>query len=186
VGLIADWRKSATIAFKAAGEAVVLLGHTVGHLGQSLWLRELHGREDGPPPPVDLGVERRLGDLIRGLIDDGLVSAVHDCADGGAAVTIAEMALAGGIGMTMPVVPQIANPAATLFGEDQGRIIVTTRDPDAVRARANAANLFSIGIGMTGGDVITFEMIDRGGPQSVSLADLRTAHERFLPALMGA
>ncbi len=184
VGLLADWSKSATIAFKAAGEDVVLIGHTKGHVGQSIWLREIHGREEGAPPPVDLAVERRAGELIRDLIAEGLVTAVHDCSDGGAAVTVAEMALAGNIGMTMPVVPQIPNPAAILFGEDQGRYIVTARDGAAIRARATAANLFSIPLGTTGGDALTFDLIDRGGPQALSLTDLRAANEGFFPALM--
>ncbi len=184
VGLLADWSKSATIAFKAAGEDIVLIGHSIGHVGQSLWLREIHGREEGPPPPVALDVERRAGELIRNLIAEGLVTAVHDCSDGGAAVAVAEMALAGNIGMTMPVVPQIPNPCALLFGEDQGRYVVTARDGAAVRARAAAANLFSIPIGTTGGDTLTFDLIDRGGPQQITLTNLRAAHEGFFPALM--
>ena len=184
VGLLADWSKSATIAFKATGEHVILIGHSKGHVGQSLWLREIHDQEAGAPPPVDLAVERRAGDLIRGLIAEGLVTAVHDCSDGGAAVTVAEMALAGNMGMTMPVVPQIENPAALLFGEDQGRYVVTTHDPATVRARATAANLFTVPIGTTGGNALTFDLIDRGGMQSITLTQLRTAHEAFFPALM--
>ena len=184
VGLLADWSKSVTIAFKAAGEDIILLGHTIGHLGQSIWLRECHDREEGPPPPVDLAAERRAGELIQSLIADGLVTAVHDCSDGGAAVTLAEMALAGNIGVIVPVVPQIPSPAAILFGEDQGRYIVTTRDAASVRARAAAANIFSIPLGSTGGEAMGFDMIDRGGVHSVSLADLRTAHESFFPTLM--
>jgi phosphoribosylformylglycinamidine synthase subunit PurL len=184
VGLLADWSKSATIAFKAAGDDILILGHTVGHLGQSIWLREIHGREEGSSPPVDLAAERRAGELIQSLIAEGLVTAVHDCSDGGAAVTLAEMALAGNIGVIVPVVPQIGNPAAILFGEDQGRYIVTTRDAATVRARAAEANIFSIPLGSTGGDAVGFDMIDRGGVQSIPLADLRAAHERFFPALM--
>ncbi len=184
VGLLADWSKSATIAFKSAGEDILILGHTVGHLGQSIWLRELHGREEGPPPPVDLAAERRAGELIQSLITDGLVTAVHDCSDGGAAVALAEMALAGNIGVIVPVVPQIPNPAAILFGEDQGRYIVTTRDAATVRARATEANIFSIPLGSTGGDAVGFDMINRGGVRSMTLNDLRTAHESFFPALM--
>jgi len=84
----------------------------------------------------------------------------------------------------MPVVPQILNPAAILFGEDQGRYVVTARDGAAIRARATAANLFSIPIGSTGGNALTFDIIDRGGPQSVSLVELRAAHEGFFPSLM--
>ena len=69
-----------------------------------------HGRRDGPPPPVDLAAERRAGELVRALIADGMVSAVHDCSDGGAAVAIAEMALAGGIGLTLTVVARVRQP----------------------------------------------------------------------------
>jgi phosphoribosylformylglycinamidine synthase len=95
------------------------------------------------------------------------------------------MALASGIGLTMTVVPQIPNPAAILFGEDQGRFVISTRDPDAVRAAANAAGLFAVPIGTTGGTSIAFDLVDRGGVQSVTLDDLRTAHEGFFPNLMG-
>src|SRR5881398_2620523 len=129
VGLLADWSKSATIAFKGTGDVIVLIGTRSGHLGQSLWLREVHGREEGPPPPVDLAAEKRAGECIRQLIAQGLVTAVHDCSDGGAAIAVAEMALAGSVGVHMTVVEQIPNPGAILFGEDQGRYLVTTRDP---------------------------------------------------------
>ncbi|MEP6784939.1 MAG: phosphoribosylformylglycinamidine synthase subunit PurL [Sphingomonadales bacterium] len=184
VGLLKDWSKSATIAFKDADEHIILIGFTRGHVGQSIWLRECHGREEGPPPPVDLAAERRAGELIRSLIRSGSVTAVHDCSDGGAAVAVAEMALAGNIGMTMTVVAEIPNPGAILFGEDQGRYVITTRDPDAIRAAATDANLFTVPIGTTGGDALTFDLVGRGGPQSVTLADLREAHEGFFPALM--
>ena len=186
VGVIEDVSQAATIAFKAEGETIVLIGHSASQVGQSLWLKECHGRSDGAPPAVDLAAERRAGELIARLIAGGQVSAVHDCADGGAAVALAEMALAGGIGLSMTVIAQIPNPAAILFGEDQGRYVVTTRDPASVRAAANAAQLFAVEIGTTGGVALTFNLVERGGQQSVSLADLRVAHEGFFPALMGA
>src|SRR6266542_6634821 len=98
VGLIDDFSKSASIAFKAADEMIVLLGETKGWLGQSLYLREICGREEGAPPPVDLMAERRVGDFVRGLIGEQFVSAVHDLSDGGLVIAVAEMALASGIG----------------------------------------------------------------------------------------
>ncbi|HET8749378.1 MAG TPA: phosphoribosylformylglycinamidine synthase subunit PurL [Sphingomicrobium sp.] len=186
VGLLEDWEKSATIAFKAEGEHLILIGHSDSHVGQSLWLEVCQGRREGRAPAVDLGVERRAGECIRQLIAHGLVTAVHDCSDGGAAVAVAEMALAGNLGLRMTVVEQIPNPAAILFGEDQGRYVVTTRDPDKVRAAANAAKLFAVPIGTTGSDRITFDLVGRGGEQSVALADLRAAHESFFPKLMGS
>jgi phosphoribosylformylglycinamidine synthase len=178
VGLLADWEKSATIGFKSEGEVLVLLGHSTGHIGQSLWLEVCHGRRDGGPPAVDLAVERRLGELLRKLIGDRLATAVHDISDGGALVAIAEMALAGGIGVEISL-PNVPNPAAVLFGEDQGRALVTTDDPDSMIAAATAANIFAAPIGRTGGNSVS------GPGFSASLADLRAAHEGFFPKLMG-
>jgi phosphoribosylformylglycinamidine synthase len=185
VGLLDDWSNSATIAFKAEGEHLILIGHSQSHVGQSLWLEVCHGRREGPPPSVDLAAEKRAGECVQSLIADGLVTAIHDCSDGGAAVAVAEMALAGNIGMRMTVVPQIPNAGAILFGEDQGRYVVATRDPDSVRALANEAQLFAVPIGTTGGDALTFDLVGRGGEQSVKLAELRAAHESFFPKLMG-
>jgi phosphoribosylformylglycinamidine synthase len=179
VGLLEDWAKSATIEFKAEGETLMLLGHSTGHVGQSLWLEVCHGSHQGAPPRVDLAVERRLGEVIRQLIAAGFVSAVHDISDGGALVAVAEMALAGSIGVRLKL-PTAANPAAIMFGEDQGRMLVTTSDPDSVAARASAANIFAARIGETGGDAV------EGPGFSASLADLRAAHEGFFPKLMGS
>ncbi len=172
VGLLDDVTRMATIAFKAEGETLLLVGYSAGHVGQSLWLRECHGREEGPPPPIDLEVERRHGDFVRDLVRDGLVSAVHDVSDGGALVAITEMALAGDIGVEITL-PEVENPAAVLFGEDQARYLVTAKDADAVTARAGEAGVFIAPVGRTGGDAVK-------GPQlSVSLADLRDANDRF-------
>src|SRR5579863_3986527 len=104
VGLIEDAANSASLGFKRAGETIILIGETRGHLGQSLYLREILGREEGAPPPVDLDAERRNGDFVRGQILGGGVSACHDLSDGGLLVALAEMAMAGGIGaaLTLP------------------------------------------------------------------------------------
>src|SRR5215208_3572381 len=78
VGLLEDFSKSATLAFKAEAEAILLIGGAPGWLGQSLYLRDVCGREEGAPPPVDLAAERRHGDFVRGLIACGQATAVHD------------------------------------------------------------------------------------------------------------
>jgi phosphoribosylformylglycinamidine synthase len=171
VGLLKDWRKSATIGFKAEAEEIAVLGFNHGHLGQSLWLREIAGQEAGPPPPVDLAAEREMGERVRALIDEGLVSAVHDVADGGLLVAIAEMALAGNVGAELDGM----SGAALAFGEDQGRYVVTLADAEILRTRG----IPYTGIGRTGGDAL----VVNGGP--VALEDLRRAHEGFFPKLMG-
>ena len=122
-------------------------------------------------------MERRAGELVRDLVASDTVSAVHDISDGGALVAIAEMALASGIGVEVTL-PNVPNPAAVLFGEDQGRYLVATRDPQAVIAKATAANIFAAPVGTTGGAAVA------GPGFSASLADLRAAHEGFFPALM--
>jgi len=177
-GLLEDWDKSATIGLKAERETLVLLGHSTGHVGQSLWLDLCHDGREGAPPPVDLSVERRLGELLRKLVGEGRVSAAHDISDGGALVAIAEMAIASGIGVEISL-PNVPNPASVLFGEDQGRALVTTSDPDSVIAAATTANIFAAPIGQTGGDAVS------GPGFSASIADLRAAHEGFFPKLMG-
>ena len=83
----------ATLAFKAAGDAILLIGGHGTHLGQSIYLREVLGREEGAPPPVDLAVEKRNGDFVRNLISTGQVTAVHDVSDGGLGLAVIEMAL---------------------------------------------------------------------------------------------
>jgi phosphoribosylformylglycinamidine synthase len=178
------WRKSASIGFKAEGETIVFLGKTVGHLGQSLWLREIHGCEDGPPPPVDLREERLYGELVRALIDEGLVTAVHDVADGGAAVAVAEMVLAGNMGATIGTTRDDRSWTGVIFGEDQGRYMVTTSDPDAVMQRVMEAGRFGLPIGRTGGRALRFAF-DAAPMTEISLDDLRGAHEEFFPRLMG-
>ncbi len=184
IGLLPDWQKSATISFKAEGEMIAMIGQPSGHLGQSLWLREIHGREEGPPPPVDLAEERANGDFVRSLIADGIVTAVHDISDGGAAVALVEMALAGGMGATVAGDLNDRSPAAMVFGEDQSRYLVTTADPDALIERAAAAERFVAPIGRTGGDSIRFAF-DGGPLHQIPLKELRTAHEGFFPRLMG-
>ncbi|HEV2078346.1 MAG TPA: phosphoribosylformylglycinamidine synthase subunit PurL [Allosphingosinicella sp.] len=182
VGLLKDWRKSATIAFKNEGDDIWLIGEGAGHLGQSLWLREIAGREEGPPPPVDLEAERRNGDPVRSLILEELVTAVHDISDGGLLVALAEMALAGGMGVRLDKLT-LDRPDlhAFLFGEDQARYIVTTGNSDPVVRALAAAKVPHSFLGSVAGDAIALP-----GQQPLPLEQLRAAHEGFFPQLMGS
>jgi phosphoribosylformylglycinamidine synthase len=185
VGLLADWSKSATIAFKGIGDTILAIGERSGHLGQSIWLRELHGREEGPPPPVDLRAERRTGDFIRAQIQNGAITACHDVSDGGLAVTLAEMALASGIGAIVTE-PQPFGVAGSFFGEDQGLYIVTVCDTCLAdfMAAAHAADVPADSLGRTIARRVIFECDE--SDYSVTIDALRDAHEGFFPKLMGA
>ncbi len=178
VGLLDEFTKSMTLAFKAEGEAILLIGETRGWLGQSLYLREVCGREEGAPPPVDLAAERRHGDFVRGLIGDGLVTAVHDVSDGGLLVALAEMALAGRVGAVLEAPSQI--PAnAFWFGEDQARYVVTAVDASAVLRRAQAAGVPLTRLGATGGTVLAV-----ANERPLPVADLAAQFEGWFPAYM--
>ena len=168
----------ATMALKPDSSALVLLGDTTGEIGQSLYLKYIEGREEGAPPPVNLEAEKRTGDLVRALIRDGFTSTVHDVSDGGLYVAIAEMALAGNIGADV-FLPETGNPVMWLFGEDQGRYVIATRNPDAILTMAEAAHIPAAIIGQTGGEVLTVE-----GEDPVRLEELRALHEGWLPGLM--
>jgi phosphoribosylformylglycinamidine synthase II len=157
------------------GFELVLIGDTVGWLGQSLWLREIAGREDGPPPPVDLRAERRNGDFVRELILAGEVAACHDLSDGGLLVAVAEMALAGNVGVGLVN----EGDHAFWFGEDQSRYLLCVLFSDKILQAAAAAGVPATRLGMSGGDSLTLP-----GGVSISLERLRTAHERFFPAWM--
>jgi phosphoribosylformylglycinamidine synthase len=185
VGVIADVAGMMTLAFKRPGETIVLVGESQGWLGSSLYVRELcrEVAATGPhaPPPVVLPAERRNGDLVRRLIEDGAVSACHDLADGGLLVALAEMALAGGLGFGV----EIHGPAplhAILFGEDQGRYLVTTSDPEAILSRATKANVPATALGHT----VAEPRLTLNGRLLISLDDLRAAHEGWFPAYMAA
>jgi len=180
VGLIDDAAKSVTLAFKRPGEAILLVGETRGHLGSSLYLREIAGREDGAPPPVDLAAERRNGDAVRAEILAGRVSACHDVSDGGLLVALAEMAMAGGVGASAAA-PAGVPAHAFWFGEDQGRYVLTTSDPEAMTARLGVAGVPARRLGTTGGDSLTVE-----GADAISTAELRRINEAWLPAYMAA
>ncbi len=181
VGVVDDFQKSATIPFKAAGEVILLIGETQGWLGQSLYLRDICGREEGAPPPVDLIEERENGDLVRGLITAGVVTAVHDVSDGGLLVALAEMAMASGIGATLTAGPDDTPAHAYWFGEDQARYIVTVPAASAgqVIERARDAGVLVERIGVTGGDALSLP-----GERPLAVADLNRRFEGWLPGYM--
>jgi len=181
VGLFDDVTKSASIAVKQEGDAVVLIGDTAGWLGASSYLETILGREEGAPPPVDLAAEKRNGDFVRGLILSGRVTACHDLSDGGLAVALAEMAMAGKIGINAAGARSALPATAFLFGEDQARYIVTAKPDalDALLADAAKAGVPATMLGVTGGKLLTLP-----GEAPISIVDLDTAHEGWLPAFM--
>jgi phosphoribosylformylglycinamidine synthase II len=188
VGLIPDWSQMTRIGFAGEGEMILLFGAPAWwgtHLGQSAYMRDIHGRADGPPPPVDLTHEKKVGDYVRKLIRSGVATAVHDLSDGGLAVGLAEMAMASGIGATVSQLAQ-GDPIPQFFGEDQGRYLVTVNfsaqsdEFEAMHAELKELGIFAPWIGTTGGRELKL-----GHARAISVADLKAAHEGWFPRFMG-
>ena len=188
VGIIDDYDTMMTMGFKAEGEAIYLVGSEAwatpdperSHLGKSLWLQVVHGRDEGRAPPVDLSLEKHAGETVRELIEAGLVSAVHDVSDGGIAVALAEMAMAGGIGAEVEGNDKYT-AAQWWFGEDQGRYIITVPDRQAFNEQMakgtqneDTARVGFRRIGTTGGSSLL----------GVSLEELKAAHRSFFAEWM--
>jgi phosphoribosylformylglycinamidine synthase len=169
VGLLKDWRIASTIAFKAEGEFLAVIGPSYPDIGQSLWLRTICGREDGEPPRVDLADERLNGEIVRRLIAEGKVTAVHDISDGGLLVAAAEMALAGNLGVVLDPMD-----TAFAFSEAQSRYLVTYRADSPL----NRSEVPFERIGTVGGNALVVN------GQAIPLDALRHAHEGFFPGLM--
>jgi phosphoribosylformylglycinamidine synthase len=176
VGLLDDVSKAMTIAIKAEGETIFLIGETHGHVGQSLYLREIFGKEEGAPPPVNLTAERRHGKFIRSLIAEREITACHDVSDGGLLVAVAEMALAGNVGCALEIE---GADAGFWFGEDQARYVVTARDPDLIEQKALAAGVPFLEFGVTGGKDLSIK-----GNKPLALSELKALHESWLPHYM--
>ncbi len=183
VGLVKDVARTVGLGLRAEGDAIILIGETAGWLGQSIYLREINGREEGAPPPVDLSVEKRNGDFVRSAILAGTITAAHDLSDGGLGIALAEMVLGSAFGADIAL-PESGAPAhALLFGEDQGRYLVTVA-ADAAHAlitNAKAAGVPAYLLGSVVASDLTITNIC-----TISKTALVDRHEAWFPAFMNA
>ncbi len=179
VGVIKNLDKRVGNSFKKEDEVILVIGETKGHLGSSIYLREIEGREEGTPPHVDLATERKNGDFVRSLIEQGKVTACHDISDGGLYVAVAEMAMASGIGADLKIETQ-APLFAYLFGEDQARYVVVAKKSDVAEIIASSGkkSIFIQEIGVTGGNEIKLQ------GKSLKISELKVLNEKVLPEYM--
>ncbi len=179
VGLIEDVSTMTKVSGANDGDVVFLIGTEAVHLGQSLYLREVVGEENGPSPTVDLLTERMRGDFVRAAIRSGEISSCHDISDGGLAVALAEMCMANDTGMTLSL--EASNPHAALFGEDQSRYILTMPEnyADMFAANAEGSGVFFSRLGTVGGDTLTI-----GKFVSLSVAEMKMLNEAWFPEFM--
>ena len=180
VGLISNLDYISTLAGAKDGDTLIMIGDTIGWLGASIYLRDVLGREEGAPPPVNLETEIKNGNYIRKLIYNRRVNAVHDCADGGLALAAIEMALAANIGVSLSNKTTLPLHA-WLYGEDQGRYLLSV-DKNSINPILDTAKAFDVNaqiIGEFGGNQIKVK-----DGFNMALKACREVHENWLPNYM--
>ncbi len=184
VGLVGVVHELTTVpppAALAVGSTIVVFGSTHAEVGGSEWASR-HGLRDGMPPAVDLAAARALHELVAAVVGERSVSGVHDCSDGGLAVALAEMAIAGGCGfrVELPAAEPIV-PALGWFSESTSRVVLAIADEhlDGVLARAEAAGVPAAVIGTGGGARLVSADFD------VALADADDAWRNAIPRALG-
>jgi phosphoribosylformylglycinamidine synthase len=158
VGVLQDASKRVTMAFKDAGDVIVLLGETADELGGSEYLSTVHGVIAGAPPAIVIEDELAIHRALLDAIEAGLVKSAHDCSEGGVAVSLAECAIAGALGASVALDDDLA-PVSSLFSETQGRVVLTVAEDfaDALTGLLVERLVpFSV-IGDVGGDRLVIE-----------------------------
>ncbi len=178
LGLIDELDDRPPPAALTGGARIVVLGERAIELSGSEWAAVVHGLDGGMPPRADLAPARVLHDLVRALVAGGLVDGVHDCSDGGLAVALAEMAIAGECGFDVTI-----GGAAECFSESASRVVVAVDAAlvDDVLTRAAAGGVRAADVGVAGGDrLLAREAFD------VPLADAARAWRDAIPHALGA
>lgn len=180
VGILKNVKHHCTLDFKQENDVILLIGKTKGHLGNSIYLREIEQEEQGNPPTVNLETEKQHGDFVRTLIETQQITACHDISDGGLYVALAEMAISGNIGAELTIETNSTPLFATLFGEDQARYLITTTQDkaDTIINQANEKNIPIKALGITKGKSLILNNLP-----PLSIKELQKANEGTLPAL---
>jgi phosphoribosylformylglycinamidine synthase len=182
VGLVDDCSKNAGMSFLSAGDRVGLIGGVgEGHLGGSEYLKVVHGKIAGMPPPLDLAREKSVQRAVRACVRAGAVRAAHDCSDGGLAVALAEMCFARELGCKVRLRSSL-RADGLLFGEDASRILVSYAPGHAAEVQklcAEAGASFEE-IGEVGGPSLVVE-----GVLDAPLVGLKEAWSRAIPRIVG-
>ena len=199
VGLMDDCALHAGSGFLAAGDKVALVGGKgQGHLGGSEFLKVVHGKMAGLPPPLDFAREKATQKAVRDGVRAGALKAAHDCSDGGLAVALAEMCFARGLGCRVSLAANL-RPDALLFGEDASRIVISYAESarEQVAAICAAAGAELEEIGQVGGASLIIECSvpwtpHAGGPAGspaglldAPVAELKAAWSAAIPSLVG-
>ena len=181
VGLLKDSNNMITVAPKNEGDVIMVIGESHGHIGCSEYLNVIEGREEGAPPTVDLALERKNGDFVRGQIQNKNISACHDISDGGLFIALAEMAMASKMGMDISINNGDIPIHAYGFGEDQARYVISA-SPETANDIVDAASAAGVEIETIGN--VSGTALDVQNAFTISVDELLDAHAMWMPNYM--
>jgi phosphoribosylformylglycinamidine synthase subunit PurL len=188
VGLVDSLAHITRSAFSVPGDAIVLLGENTDELGGSEYLARIHDEVAGRPPRCDLAHERALVDALLEAIRDGTVRSAHDCAEGGLAVALAECVMMDRAQPTSARVDLSAWSSlprrALLFGEAQGRVVVSSPDPEAVLAIAGRHGVPARVIGEVTSASAPFTIVVGDATIDVAVSALAESYHEAIPRIM--
>ena len=186
VGVLPDVTKRATMNLKGEGQTLYLIGEHADSIGASQYLETVHGLEAGHVPTLDLSREQAVIDATLHLIRAGLTDTAHDCAEGGLAVALAEMAIAGNTGLNVTLdAPQETRADALLYGEAHARILIATPDEAGTEAALQAQGVPFARLGTSGGDTVTIALPAHHVHLSVTVNALAHAFNTPLAEILG-
>ncbi|GGJ19468.1 phosphoribosylformylglycinamidine synthase subunit PurL [Deinococcus roseus] len=186
VGVLPDVTKNATMKFDSHAQSVYLLGNLTDEIGASQYLETIHGLEAGQVPVLDLDLEKRVQQGIIELIRSDLTDTAHDTSEGGLAIALAEMVIAGQVGATIQI-DSTLRADAILFGEAQSRIItaVPVGKEEAAEKLLKDLNVPFTRIGFVGGDKLAISLSRHGQHLSLDIPTLTRAFEEPIRAVLG-
>ncbi len=188
VGLVESLAHVTRSAFHDVDDVIVLLGDNTDEIGGSEYLQRVHGVVAGAPPRCDLAAEKALIEALLESIREGAIRSAHDCADGGLAVALAECVMmdrARTTGADIDLSQWSSLPLrALLFGEAQGRVIVSTPDPEAVRATAARHGVPFAIIGKVHASAAALDIRVGERRMRASIAQLADAYHEAIPRIM--
>ena len=188
IGVLDDITKHIKSCFNSPHDAIVLLGRNTNELGGSEYLKIVHGKVAGDAPAVDLQGERALQECMLEIADERLAHSAHDCAEGGLAVCIAESCIADAerlLGATISLSDALP-PAALLFGEAQGRIVISCAPGNVARVLmiAGRHGVPATQIGTVGDVNGRFVLSGAGVNVDVEIEKLSEVYREAIPRLM--
>jgi phosphoribosylformylglycinamidine synthase len=188
VGLIDDLDHVTRATFRQDGDSILLVGEMGGELGGSEYLATIHGEVLGPPPACDVAREKTTIDALLEAIRSGVVSSAHDCSDGGIAIALAECCIGDpeariGAEIDLSSWGHLAN-RVLLFGETQGRFIVSSSAPERVLAIARDAGISCTRIGVVRASSGSLAITLAEGTLRAPLSTMRRLYHETIPNIM--